>query len=87
MRNSTSDPAAIQAVFSGRVAWPAERAPGDAPAPQRWQKRAPAESSAWQAAQVLAPRGAPQRAQKFPEPELPHAGHARTDGVDVMDGK
>ena len=79
----------VQAVFSDRAAGAAPvppPAPGAA-VPQRWQKRACADSSAWQARQVRAPKGAPQLLQKLPVPGVPQAGQARVLVGGVIGGK
>jgi hypothetical protein len=70
-------PATIHGVRALPLAPVSDAAPAVAPtgAPQRWQKRAWAESSAWQWAQLRGPAGAPQLLQKRPvtaAPQLPH---------------
>jgi hypothetical protein len=54
--------------------------------PHRWQKRARAERSAWQASQVRAVRLAPQALQKLPVAGVPQAGQGVGDDA-VMAGE
>jgi hypothetical protein len=42
--------------------------------PQRWQKRASGDSSAWQASQDCAVSRVPHALQKLPVPEVPQLG-------------
>ena len=89
-RASTSSPAMVQAVFSDRApgTTPAGAGPpAGAAAPQRWQKRAWADSSAWQARQVRVPSDAPQVLQKLPLPGVPQAGQGRVVAGGVIGGK
>jgi hypothetical protein len=64
-------------------AFRSERDAAAAPAgwPQRWQKRARGDSSAWQLEQVRRPKLAPQALQKFPDAWTPHAGQVAEEGV------
>ena len=89
-RASTSIPAMVQAVFSDRAPGPAAAGavpPAGAAAPHRWQKRACADSSAWQARQVRVPSEAPQVLQKLPVPGVPQAGQGRVVAGGVIGGK
>ena len=82
--NRHSPPATIQAVRS-RAAVPAGLASAGSGAgcPHRWQNRACAESRAWQEAQVLAARLAPQPLQKLPVAGVPQLGHEVVEVVMV----